>query len=146
MEGFFRDIFTYHFEFNRRVFLEIGKNLEKLPERTFPLYCHILNAHQIWNARILEIEPFGVHDLQIPQRCPQINKQNYEYSMEIIGEVNLNDSITYRNSQGTELRNKISDILYHIANHTAHHRGQIISDFRECGIEPIKTDYIFYKR
>lgn len=40
----------------------------------------------------------------------------------------------------------IQQILFHIANHFTHHRGQIISDLRQNGIEPRISDYIFYKR
>jgi uncharacterized damage-inducible protein DinB len=45
-----------------------------------------------------------------------------------------------------EYINSIQQILFHVANHFSHHKGQIISDLRQSGIDPIVIDYIFYKR
>ena len=37
-------------------------------------------------------------------------------------------------------------MLFHFVNHSTYHRGQIASNLKEHGIEPLVTDYIFYKR
>ena len=50
------------------------------------------------------------------------------------------------NSKGETFSNKIKDILFHIINHSTYHRAQIATDLKQNGIEPINTDYIFYKR
>jgi len=69
----FKEIFEYHFEFNRRIIDEISKASNNLPETTFPLFCHVLNAHQIWNARILDKKSFCVHQLHQIENCKSIN-------------------------------------------------------------------------
>ena len=48
--------------------------------------------------------------------------------------------------KGNLFENKIDDILFHIINHSTYHRGQIMMLFRESGLEPIFSDYIFHKR
>ncbi|NNG11293.1 MAG: damage-inducible protein DinB, partial [Arenibacter sp.] len=40
----------------------------------------------------------------------------------------------------------ITDMLFHIINHSTHHRGQISVDLRNNAIEPPVLDYAFYKR
>ncbi|QLH28398.1 MAG: hypothetical protein HWD63_02710 [Candidatus Parvibacillus calidus] len=39
----------------------------------------------------------------------------------------------------------MKDIIFHIINHSTYHRGQIAMEFRQSGLEPLNTDYIFYK-
>ena len=118
----------------------------KLPERTIPLFCHSINAQQIWNARITAEKEFGVLQLHSLDECKQIDHENYKNVLKILNERALDEIVIYRNSKGAEFKNSIQQILFHVANHFSHHKGQIISDLRQSGITPIITDYIFYKR
>jgi len=146
MTALFKDIFTYHHHFNQQLIEEFQKHASKLPERSFPLFCHVLNAHQIWNARILKMGEFGVHQQHAPAQCAAIDETNYLNTLKILETVDLESAITYKTSKGQPFTNLVRDVLFHAANHTTHHRGQIISDFRQSGIPPLVTDYIFFKR
>jgi uncharacterized damage-inducible protein DinB len=73
-------------------------------------------------------------------------KENLDTTVKILNTLPIDKSITYKTFKGDGYTNTIQDILFHVSNHSTHHRGQIISDFRQSGIEPIVTDYIFYKR
>jgi uncharacterized damage-inducible protein DinB len=147
MTSFFQEIFEYHHHFNQKLIDELKKHEKKLPQRTFPLFCHVLNAHHIWNARILRITTgFGVQDIHPIEACKEIDDKNYSDTKKIIETVSLEENITYKTFKGEEFSNTVRDILFHVVNHSTHHKGQIISDFRQQGIVPITTDYIFYKR
>ncbi|WP_029036683.1 DinB family protein [Salinimicrobium xinjiangense] len=146
MKEFFKDIFAYHNHFNQKLTEQLLKNEIKLPERTIPLFSHSINAHQIWNARITGKEELGVHEVHSLRECARFDNENYKETLKILEERELKDSISYSNSKGVEFSNSIQEILFHIANHFSHHKGQIISDLRQSGIDPIVTDYIFYKR
>ena len=111
-----------------------------------PLFSHSINAHQIWNARITGKEELGVHQVHSLHKCARLDNENYLDTLKILEERELEDHIAYSNSKGVKFNNSIRDVLFHIANHFSHHKGQIISDLRQSGIEPIVTDYIFYKR
>lgn len=76
----------------------------------------------------------------------KIDTDNFKETLRIIDEYKLNKVISYSNSTGKEFNNSIQQILFHVANHFSHHKGQIISDLRQNGITPLLTDYIFYKR
>jgi uncharacterized damage-inducible protein DinB len=121
-------------------------HIDHLSEETYPMFCHILNAHQIWNSRILNKDGFGVNQLHNLNNCKNIDAINLDDTMTILNEKDLNSDVFYQNSKGNEFSNSIKDILFHIVNHTTHHRAQIISDFRSNNIKPLVTDYIFYKR
>lgn len=146
MKEFFEDIFEYHHHFNQKIVNQLIENETKLSERTIQLFCHSINAHQFWNARILGEEPFGVQQLHKLDRCKEIDGQNYQNTLKILNHRDLEETVKYQNSAGIEFHNTIQQILYHVANHYSHHRGQIVSDIRRAGIDPIVTDYIFYKR
>lgn len=146
MRDFFSDIFDYHNHFNQKLIGQLIDNERVLPAGTIPLFCHIINAHQIWNSRITNREKFGVHQLHSLSICSQIDNDNFKETQNILKRFSLDKRIMYSNSKGNEFGNSIRDILFHIANHSSHHKGQIISALRQSGIEPIVTDYIFYKR
>jgi uncharacterized damage-inducible protein DinB len=42
--------------------------------------------------------------------------------------------------------NDIKSIIFHVINHSTYHRGQIASEFKQNGLDPMVTDYILYKR
>ena len=146
MIEFFKDIFEYHNHFNQKLADLLIVNSNKITERTIPLFSHSINAHQIWNSRILETKSLAVHQIHTLEKCKELDNQNYNDSLDILSDFDLAKKISYKTSGRIEFENSIQQILFHIANHFTHHRGQIISDLRQSGIEPIITDYIFYKR
>ena len=146
MRDLFEDIFEYHHHINQKLADQLLENESRISERSIPLFSHIINAHQVWNARILGTKSVGVNDVRSLEENKKLDTANFQDTMKILASFDLNQVIAYRTSRGDEYKNSIRDILYHAANHHTHHRGQIISDLRQSGIAPIVTDYIFYKR
>jgi uncharacterized damage-inducible protein DinB len=76
-----------------------------------------------------------------------LHYQNQRDSFEIITNADPFDKrITYETTEGRTFSNTLQDILFHVINHSTHHRAQIAADFRANGLEPLALDYIFYKR
>ena len=146
MKAFFKDIFEYHHFFNQKFISEFEKHQPQLSPETYKLFCHCLNAHQIWNARIINEAELGVHQLHKLKNLAELNAHNHQQTLQIIEKLDLENLIPYQNSKGKSFSNSIKDILFHTANHYTHHKGQIVADFRRNNIEPLVTDYIFYKR
>lgn len=146
MKTFFKDLFEYHHIINQKLIKQLKEHEDKLSERTIPLLSHSINAHQIWNARILKQQELGVHQIHTLNECVQIDNENYQETLSIIDNRDLEERIAYTNSKGMEYSNSVKEILFHTANHFSHHRGQIISDLRKSGVAPIITDYIYHRR
>src|SRR5690606_723584 len=147
MKAFCQDTFQYTHQCNKQLIEVLIKHPETYSEKISLLACHTLNAHHIWNHRILGIAPalkvwqeLEIEDLHF------INNENFEHSMEILQKKSLNKAINYTNSKGENFTNTVSEIFFHIINHTTYHRGQLMSLLKTKGVEPIVTDYIFYKR
>lgn len=147
MKQFFKELFEYGHHFNQKLGDVFTGSSDKTPEKSVKLYNHILNAHQIWNTRIELKQPtVGVWEIRPICNFTEIDKINYENSLFILDHFDLNSTINYTNTKGQPFSNRIQDILFHVINHSTYHRGQIATDFRQNGIEPLTTDYIFYKR
>lgn len=80
------------------------------------------------------------------EKLEEIENENYRKSLELLDSKDLTEEISYENSKGEQYRNSVQEILIHIVNHSTYHRGQIAVEFRQKGIEPVVSDYIFYKR
>jgi len=147
MKQFFTELFEYSHHFNQKLWDVFNDNPGKSPEKALNLYNHILNAHQIWNNRIEPIQSsFGVWETHPVSDLKGIDTANYEQTLLILDKFELTDSISYTNTKGQTFSNTIRDILFHAINHSTYHRGQIAIELRINGLEPLNTDYIFYKR
>ncbi|WP_312177277.1 DinB family protein [Chryseobacterium sp.] len=140
------DLFEYTFHFNSETIRVIGENIEKVDEKTISLINHILNAQQIWNSRILGEKTFEVWQINPFEMLEEINQHNFEKSIEIINNFDPDQKNNYQNSRGVNFENTVFEMLFQVINHSTYHRGQINSLLKQNGIDPILTDYIFYKR
>jgi len=144
---FFNQLFDYNFYCNKKL-IETCSEIDNTPEKSIELFSHILNTHHRWNAKLTakeaEFELFQIHEIK---DWGDIHYENQRSSFEIT--TNTDDfekRIDYENSEGRLFTNTVQDILFHIINHSTHHRGQISANFRANGIEPLPLDYVFYKR
>lgn len=147
MNAFFHQLFDYNFYCNRKL-IEACADLEPLPGKAGEWFSHLLNAHHIWNARILgEPATYEVWQQHDCAAWEDIHYENQRSTFEIITNADgFEHRIEYENVEGRSFANSLQDILFHVINHSTHHRGQIAVAFREAGLEPLQLDYIFYKR
>lgn len=147
MKQFFKELFEYNYHFNQKLCDVFLDSPEKTSEKSVRLFNHLLNAQQIWNNRIDRKEPaFGVWELHNIKDLKNIDGKNYKQALQILEKSDLDETISYSNSKGETFSNCIRDILFHVINHSTYHRGQIATEFKQQGLEPLVTDYIFYKR
>ena len=140
------DLFEYTFHYNNEIIKVIDENIEKIDEKTITLINHTLNAQQIWNSRILKENSFEVWQINPFETLTEINQTNFEKSIEIVHHFDPDQKINYQNSRGANFENTVFEMLFQAINHSTYHRGQINSLLKQNGIDPILTDYIFYKR
>ncbi len=147
MKVFFDQLFDYNFYCNKKL-IEACNQVTKVPEKSLSLFSHVLSAHHIWNSRITGKRP----DYEVWQILPmddwgEIHYENQRNSFEIITNTsNFEKRIAYESSKGKSYTNTLQDILFHVINHSTHHRSQMLMDFRNNGLEPVTLDFIFYKR
>jgi len=147
MVQFFKELFEYNHHFNQQLATVFDEQHLQTSEKSLKLFNHVLNAHHIWNSRIRKAQNiFGVWDIHPVGDLKGIDHTNLINSIHILEESDLGQSINYINSRGDAYTNSIRDTLFHVINHSTYHRGQIAMEYKQQGIEPLVTDYIFYKR
>ncbi|GIV27300.1 MAG: hypothetical protein KatS3mg027_1114 [Bacteroidia bacterium] len=149
IHNFFQDIFSYNHDVNQIWLKHLSDlNVTSSNNIIMKLFSHLINAHQIWNHRILQkpidISVWQIHSLQ---KLKEMDSQNFQHSLQIIDNYDFGKIISYTNAENKRFQNSVWEILFHIVNHSTHHRAQITKEVRSLGFSiPEKTDYIIYKR
>jgi len=146
MKLFFKELFQYNRHSNQQLIAALKKNPGSASANCIKLLSHVFNVHHIWNARISsELESYGRWDTHETGDFEDIDKKNFDDSVFLLDNFELTQNIRYSTTQGQVFNNSIRDILFHVINHSTYHRGQIATEFRQSGLEPLLTDYIYYK-
>ena len=125
MKGFLQQLFDYNFYCNKKIIGQCS-GLDKVPDNCIRLFSHILNAHHIWNQRILESPTeFGVWDLHEVDTWEDIHYENQRTSFEIVSSTDTFDKrVEYTNSTGKNFSNKLEDILFQMKHDNCHRHLQ----------------------
>lgn len=146
MKTFFIELYAYNHHFNQKILKVCRERPDQVSEKSIQLFGHLLNAHHIWNERILHREittqTWDVHSFD---DLNHMEEENNKLTLNILDTHDLNVPISYRMGNGIKRTNTLHDILFHTINHSTYHRGQIATEFRTSGIAPLLTDYIAYK-
>jgi uncharacterized damage-inducible protein DinB len=150
MKAYFIQLFNYDRYANQQILETIltTNNAEKAVQ----LIAHLLGAQQVWFKRC-KGEP-AVNGAIWPDwpanTMGQIIEHNHRAWINYLDDLDTDDFnklISYKNSQGTEYKNKLVDVLAHLINHGTHHRAQAGQQLKFAGVEKLPvTDYIFYIR
>lgn len=147
LKNYFEEIFKYTHDSNMKTAEALINSSLPLNDVTYKLFNHILNAHCIWNNRIVKLQELpDVWEMHTNEEGAILNDSNFNHSLKIIKELNPDNRVCYFNSKGQQFSNTVGDILFHVVNHSTYHRGQIITAIKQSGTNVPVTDYIFYKR
>ncbi len=147
MKSHFKTLYEYTRSSNAATIGLVEKYGETIPQNVLVTFSHIINAHHIWNARILgEMELVKVWDVHSVEKLESLDVKNFNGSIAILDLIPIEKIILYKNSKGISYQNEVKDILFHVVNHSTYHRGQVMAQIRAAGLEPVSTDFIFYKR
>ncbi|HBF20847.1 MAG: damage-inducible protein DinB [Owenweeksia sp.] len=140
------ELLEYNFWANDQFILRL-KEQDALPDSIHRQVSHLLSAHRIWlhrvNGRGTLPSVWGEVDLS---SWEGINIELYNETTDLVKSNALDRVISYRNSKGELFEDPLRAILFHVINHSTHHRAQIALLMRQNQILPPVSDYIFYLR
>jgi uncharacterized damage-inducible protein DinB len=147
MKAFFKELLEYTHYYNIAVIDVMLVNEGKTSEKIIQLMSHIINAHQIWNARLKSgKEPlFGIWVTHSISHLHELENQNFHRSLSILDKNELSDLINWQTTKGQPFTTSVQDMLFQVINHATYHRAQIATEFRINGVNPLLTDFIHYK-
>ena len=139
-------LLEYNFWANDQFIIRL-KEQDDLPEDIHKLMSHLLSAHQIWLGRIAGRgslpSVWGDIDLS---NWEGVNIELYNETTDLVKSNDLTKVIAYKNSKGELFETPLGEILYHIINHSTHHRAQVALLMRQNQMLPPQSDFIIYLR
>ena len=147
MKTYFQQIFRHEFWANQQVF-ETLLTAENPPERASQIASHLIAAQRIWLDRLI----YKNSDVKVwedfePKTFLELLETNHQDLMKFIENCeDIEQLIAYENSKGEKFANTIKDILTHLSQHAAYHRGQIIVLIKPFVEKLPATDFIVYAR
>jgi uncharacterized damage-inducible protein DinB len=147
MKSFFKDLFEYNRQVNDDLIQAMLKQKDLISERALKLINHIVNVQELYNCRITqEGKPPASWDIRPLEELAAINENNSRITSDILQRFDFDAMIHYTTVKGTPMTHSILDALFHVINHSTYHRGQIATNFRETGLEPLITDWVIWRR
>jgi uncharacterized damage-inducible protein DinB len=150
MKGYFIRLNEYNIWANNNT-LESIRNTAVLDTRASELFSHILIAQTIWLDRISQHpisfdSPWIKLSAEESEHLSQKSYNDWKIYLTNIGEAELSKFVEYKNVKGDTFKNKLSDIIAHVFNHSSYHRGQIAQHVKKSNGQPAVTDFIVFAR
>ena len=90
MKDFLQELLDYSFQMNESLIKRSRENEDHVSSRAITLFSHILNAQEIWNARIENRNPeYQVWDIHVLPAWYEMNRSVYLASCNILSKENL---------------------------------------------------------
>ncbi len=150
MKNVILNLMAYEYWANLRV-IGVLETTENPPEKAVTLMSHILGAQHVWFNRMTNNPDPAESWPQTPVTALRHLAEKYytNYTNWLVNLTNeeLITVTTYRNLKGDgPFQNTMQDILLHLGNHSAYHRGQVIQLVKTVRDDVPATDYIVWKR
>lgn len=150
MKNHFINLFYYDIWANRRLAIAIKEN-NILSDRALTILSHILSAQLIWLNRIqgLSTAPFPIWEQYKINEIESMIEESNDRWLHYLNNFRLEtfeEVVSYTNTAGNTYENTLYEIITHVLNHSAHHRGQLALLIRDEGFDPPQNDFIIFKR
>jgi uncharacterized damage-inducible protein DinB len=132
---------------------QLNKEMISSFPSVYKTVLHMLDAESIWWQRMkLEeriqrpSDTFTAPFAELEKKVLQQSKL-WEDWLKNASELQLQHVFAYQNSKREQFKQPVKEVLLHMFNHGTYHRGQLVSMFRQLGLEKIPpTDFIVYTR
>lgn len=132
MKDFFIEKFKLEFHSNELIIQSIEDQEDDVPSAVVSLLSHIINMHHIllWGLFNRAPESHSWDKLPIVY-LHALNRQNYLETLRFIEEQEVSSLSSKHPSTPSQFKSDVVDVLFHILQHGAYHRGQVILLLKE---------------
>ena len=132
MKDFFIEKFKLEFHSNELLIQSIEDQEDDVPSAVVLLLSHIINIHHIclWGLDNRVPESHSWDKLPVTH-LRALNRQNYLETLRFIEEQEASSLSSKHPTTPSELKSEVVDVLFHILQHGAYHRGQVILLLKE---------------
>jgi uncharacterized damage-inducible protein DinB len=142
--------YVRQFQYNEQItgtFIDTFLAHPDSPSNVAQWLSHSIDAMLYWVSLITKEEPsVKLWQVHPSEQLHELNRQAHASVFDLLERGNLHRVYDYQNKKGERYSNSLDEILTHLIIHSAHHRAQMSSAWREVGIEPPVSDFIFWSR
>ncbi len=131
---------------------QINKEIISSFPSVYKTMAHLLEVENAWWERLKLLEHplmpgwFTGDFNELTKKLLELSRQWQEW-IESANEVNIAHVFAYQNSKKEHFKQPVYEMILHLFNHQTLHRGQIITMFRQLGLDKIPpTDLIVFAR
>lgn len=141
LRSFFSERFNTDHQINilwHRFLLEHEDELNDFIKKEF---SHLINVHHIWLSRIMGNLPESHSWDVLPTRYwEQLIVDNHRKTQEFLVHMEWEERVQYHSEEGVPLDAINTNMLYHILQHSTHHRARLAVEVRAIGLTPPSTE------
>lgn len=146
MKDFFLDKFEYDFFATKNWIQCIVDQEEHVSPYVTRSISHIINVHHIWNCRLLKKESESdLWDILPLSYLDRLHQSNFQETIDFLEKYELSEKIKYHSSEGIHIEKPVTDVLYHMLNHSNYHRAQIVLDLKSNNNKTPSFNFISYR-
>ncbi|MGI8581135.1 MAG: DinB family protein [Chitinophagaceae bacterium] len=131
---------------------QINKEIVSSFPSVYNTILHLLEVENVWWERLKLVEHTtlsgwftGSFD-ELSKKLLELSQQWHNW-LQQTNEVNISHVFAYQNSKKEHFKQPVYEMLLHLFNHQTFHRGQIVTMFRQLGLDKIPpTDFIVFSR
>ncbi|MEO5783381.1 MAG: DinB family protein, partial [Ginsengibacter sp.] len=113
---------------------------------------HLMEVENVWWERLQLVEHttlsgwFTGNFDELSKKLLELSQQ-WQSWIQNANEVNISNVFAYQNSKKKQFKQPVYEMLLHLFNHQTFHRGQLITMFRQLGLDKIlPIDFIVWSR
>ena len=131
---------------------QINKEIISSFPSVYKTVMHLMEVEFVWWERLKLAE----HDTasgwftgnfdELSKKWVDLSQQWYDW-IKNANDVNITHVFAYQNTKKELFKQPVYEVLLHLFNHQAYHRGQVVTMLRQLGIDKIPaTDFIVFSR
>ncbi|HEY8687911.1 MAG TPA: DinB family protein [Chitinophagaceae bacterium] len=131
---------------------QINKEIVSSFSSVYKTVLHLMEVENVWWERLKLIEHttlsgwFSGNFDELSKKLLELSQQWHNW-IQNANEVNITHVFAYQNSKNEYFKQPVYEMLLHLFNHQTFHRGQLVTMFRQLGLDKIPpTDFIVFSR
>ncbi len=131
---------------------QINKEIISSFPSVYKTMLHLMEVENVWWERLKLVERttlsgwFTGNFDELSKKLLELSRQWCEW-IQSANEANITHVFAYQNSKMEHFKQPVYEMLLHLFNHQSYHRGQLVTMFRQLGLDKIPpTDFIVFSR
>ena len=131
---------------------QINKEIISSFPSVYKTVLHLMEVENVWWERLQLVENttlFGWFTGDFDELSKKLLELSQQWNdwIQNTNDVNISHVFAYQNSKKEQFKQPVYEMLLHLFNHQTFHRGQLVTMFRQLGVDKIPpTDFIVWSR